>query len=79
MTPGQKAMVKTVDHRGDVCEFCGRKAKPKPGYGKLRYAHQCPHGEPCARGVRLVGNHANWPTCQGCIPYRRAYLAGTTV
>lgn len=56
---------KATTHRGDICEFCQRHAKPIQG--KLRFRHKCAHGRWCNRGNRLEGTHDNWPRCPDCL------------
>jgi len=65
----------TVKLRGVICEFCGQRASPVAGKGRLRIRHLCSHGQPCERGKsesasgrwRGNGTHANHPTCPDCI------------
>lgn len=67
MSSGLQALAAATAHRGETCELCGMRAKPRPGFGKLRYAHHCPHGRPCIRGERLAGVHANHSDCPACM------------
>jgi len=56
--------------RGPTCEFCGVQARPRARCGKARVAHNCPHGQPCARGDKLLGIHQNRPACPECAKAR---------